>query len=193
VSYTRRVSIRSSFVLVLLGIAPCASAQLGDVDWKYFGGIEHKGATIISFYDEKGVVHGPNGRIEVWTKALAESDAGRILSATEPDKATAACAIEKIGADYVPPFAHVAELNADQMFDVVAYECVAMQTSIETKVRTMFELNCPARTLRVLSAYFKDSSGSDSGKPSEWLHIAPETSVAWLAKLLCPISKPAGR
>jgi hypothetical protein len=55
--------------------------------------------------------------------------------------------------------------------------------------RQLFEINCSARMVRVLSATLYDTNGvikEDYELPSEWVHIAPNSVTNYLAGILCP-------
>jgi len=55
--------------------------------------------------------------------------------------------------------------------------------------KQLFEINCSARMVRVLSATLYDTNGmikEDYEIPSEWVHIAPNSVTNYLAEILCP-------
>jgi hypothetical protein len=55
--------------------------------------------------------------------------------------------------------------------------------------KQLFEINCSARMVRVLSATLYDMGGKVKENyelPSEWAHIAQNSVTNYLAKILCP-------
>ncbi len=55
--------------------------------------------------------------------------------------------------------------------------------------KQLFEINCSARMVRVLSATLYDSKGiikEDYEIPSDWVPIAPDSVTNYLTKILCP-------
>lgn len=55
--------------------------------------------------------------------------------------------------------------------------------------KQVFEINCPARMVRVLSATLYDMNGiikEDYELPSEWAHIGQNSVTNYLTKILCP-------
>jgi hypothetical protein len=55
--------------------------------------------------------------------------------------------------------------------------------------KQLFEINCSARMVRVLSAILYDTNGmikEDYEIPSEWVHIAQNSVTNYLTEILCP-------
>ncbi len=55
--------------------------------------------------------------------------------------------------------------------------------------KQVFEINCSARMVRVLSATLYDTNGNikeDYEIPSEWVHIPQNSVTNYLTKILCP-------
>jgi hypothetical protein len=62
------------------------------------------------------------------------------------------------------------------------------QKKSTSKWKQLFEINCSARMVRVLSATLYDPNGNVKENyelPSEWAHIAQNSVTNYLAKILC--------
>ena len=97
---------------------------------------------------------------------------------------------QKVARGYVPPFAlvGVAGFDTHDGIETVAVgEDIADLDYVKPQARIFYELNCPERMIHELSAHteVKGRVGS-SDKATDWRYVAPETSGAWLLKILCP-------
>jgi hypothetical protein len=169
-------------------VGTTASAFAQDVDWKMYGSAS-VGAPSICFFDNKSVSHTTDSHIRVWTKCLPRQDLGGDFTKTERGKTIIENAARKMIQGYVPPIiAIVRVMDFDQSADVIATEEVANLGDIEPMSRMLFELNCPERMDRRLSTYLNVKGRTVfEDKPSAWQYIAPETNVAYLHKILCPL------
>ena len=69
---------------------------------------------------------------------------------------------------------------------VIMYESVANLAFIDPKERDLYEIDCGNRLYRELSVYFTDGKRSfRRDVPSEWHHVAPQTTEANLLKIVC--------
>ena len=76
----------------------------------------------------------------------------------------------------------------DGIGTVVLAEDIADLDYVKPQARILYELNCPERMIHELSAHTEvKGTVSSSDKPAEWQYVAPETSGAWLLKILCPM------
>lgn len=173
--------------VLLLSGACHASAQSIDVDWKFFGGTDIDGKSEYQFYDSKSIVRRPDGHVEVWTKGLPESQLNRITNAKSVDKAFVDRVAMKVLKGYEPPISTAVDLKHDQAIEIMMDEDIADTARIEPMMRMLSELDCTGHSIRWLSL-----SGTRHGKsffsntPGEWMRVAPETSAAWLLKIICP-------
>jgi hypothetical protein len=160
-------------------------AQSPDVDWHFFGGTKIHGKAVDQFYDGKSLVKRPGGHIEVWTKGLPQSQ----IDARRLDKASTDRIAGKMITGYMPPIALVVDLNQDQQSQILIEEDIANGAQIQPTMRMLGELDCAGHLVRWLSIYaVDDGKETFSNTPSEWMHVAPETSGAMLLKILCPRS-----
>jgi hypothetical protein len=177
-----------------LACIPCAVAvplagyaQAADVDWKFYGGASIDGDSLC-FYDAKGAIRGPEGRIRVWTKCLPQKDMDDIDIKKDFAGKIAERAAQKVVDHYVPPVAAVEDIDFDQMLAIVGYEETANTGNVQYQARILYELSCSERRLRELSIDIKAKGGrGSSDKPGDWRHVPPEGNGATLLKILCPL------
>lgn len=128
----------------------------------------------------------PNAHVRVWAKCLREKD----LDSVDIQKAFGGKILEntaqKVGSKYVPPFATVETVDADQRLTVTQYEVTADIGSLDPQASIFYELDCRGRMIRELSTSFQTGGKrGSSDKPGDWRYIPPEGNGARLLKILC--------
>jgi hypothetical protein len=155
-----------------------------NVDWKFYGTATLGGQDSAAFYESVGVVRRPNGYIEVWTKGLLASD---ILKFQKTDKEFLDRVKNKSNSDYEMPYAGVVKIDKDAKLALMVLEDAANSSHAEPIVRVLYEFDCAGRMERSLSEHFSVGGKVErSETASTWHHIAPETGVDTLMKILCP-------
>ena len=166
--------------VLALAWASVALAQTGDTDWRSYS-MSQDGKDA-QFFDAAGVVRRPNGHVEVWTKQLSQADMVRAANAKSTRPKILALAQQILARRPQPETAD--DPNAQN--GVAVMEAVADVGDIQPLSRALFELDCVNRRGRALSVY-----GVFEGKPldpstaSHWPPIPPETTMAYLLKVLC--------
>src|SRR5262249_5215529 len=89
------------------------SACAADVDWKVYGFASLSGAEIC-FYELRSIIRAPDRHLRVWTKCLAQKDLDAIDITREFSGRILEDTAQKVARSYVPPFATVENITADQ-------------------------------------------------------------------------------
>jgi hypothetical protein len=174
---------RATFFVAFTLCSSVGFAQT-DVDWKYYGSASVDGLSMC-FFDASGVIREPGNQIRVWTKCLPQEAINDLIKNVDDGAKIVRDADQKVARGYVPPFVAAGVMNFDEAF-VVAEE-VADVDHVKPQTRILYELNCPERMIHELSVHteVKGRVGS-SNKATDWYYVAPETTGAWLLKILCP-------
>jgi hypothetical protein len=165
-------------------------AQTGDTDWQMYGAADFgkMGGKQRQFFDAAGVIRRNNGHVEVWTKSLSEKDMDRVQrdGSDLQTKIVARAAYQKLHG-YRPPLSVALKRDDDgTVVQIIMDEATANMSAVEPTVRILYDVDCPNRLFRALSMQLTvNGNPQDKETPSEWKHVAPETSVANLLKLLC--------
>lgn len=149
-----------------LAWAAGALAQTGDTDWRSYG-VSQNGKDE-AFFDAAGVVRRPNGHVEVWTKELSLADITRAASAESTRPKILELAQQILASRQQPGTS-----STEARTGVAIMEAAANVGGIEPVSRTLFELDCANRRMRILSVH-----AMFEGKPlnpltvSDWAYPA---------------------
>jgi len=178
--------------LSLIGIALIALsyvdfAYADGADWKLYGWAGTKEDVKELFFLSSEVRRNSKGNVEVWTKAIRDSDFERFYSKPADSDFTYRLAVKK-ASGYVPPIEAVLgrKVSEDERLDIMMAEDIANEGLVATESKTLYEIQCSANSIRILSTVkYKDSAVESRSEPSKWMPIPPETNGQTLAKLLC--------
>src|SRR5262249_40037106 len=94
---------------------------------------------------------------------------------------------KKAAHHYLPPVvAAIPYSDYEQIRTITVWEEIANVAHIEPQVRKVYELSCPQRMFRELSAAIQTDDDSGSyGEPGGWRFIPSEGGFATLLKILC--------
>jgi len=162
--------------------------EAGGAEWKYFGGSTATGEVVLFYYDAESAQMTTAPCIQVWTKAVKQSEIDGILN-REEDQIIAAT-VEAYAGGYQPPYLSTVEVfNRDKHLEVIAWERAANRPGIPSQAKLLYEVDCTENKIRVLSvvSYAKDGTGtrSGSGAKAPWKGIVPESDAERLGKMLC--------
>jgi hypothetical protein len=179
----------SKFSGMLVALAAATSvAQAADVDWKMYGFATVREEGEVCFYDAKGVARAADGNVRVWTKCLSRKEIDNIDIEHDFGGQILKNTAQKMLHSYLPPFAHVKELNFDQIMVFAQYEETANISHIQPATRIFYELNCSQKMLRELSIELSvNGQYGFRNTPAEWKYISPQTNGTSLQKILCPM------
>jgi hypothetical protein len=179
--------ILACLLFALVGAPAVALAQALSVDWKVYGAASVDGREAC-FYDAKGVVHGTDGHIRVWTKCLSIKDMENRNNEKDFGDKILGSTANKLEQHYVPPYATVETIDENKLMVIIAWEETANTGDISPHSQLFEELNCSEKMLRTLSIHLHVNGTSGSrDKPGDWQYVVPETNAARLIKILCPM------
>ena len=148
-------SLRRLWTLLALAGMSGAYAQTSDTDWRDYGAADFgkNGGSLVMFFDAAGVIHRSNGRVEVWTKGLPRKAIDRLLSPSSTmHKKIFDVAEHRVTVGDRPPISTIIDLDKNELTLVLVSEAAANVGSIEATERILYELDCPNRMSRELSA-----------------------------------------
>lgn len=180
------------FALVVASQLCSRTSNADSPDWKYYGtSTSEKDNPIEVYYDAKGLKRRRDGHVEVWMKGLAVAQVNRSLDRGKDNEAMIKIAATMLLDGYVPPYSRLKQLNQDQYLTVVTGEVAANQAAIQPEIRALYEIDCSAEMMRLLSIeLFVDGSPRPTGEIShDWSHVPPETTGHNLLELVCPSRK----
>ncbi|MBI1213778.1 MAG: hypothetical protein GC190_20145 [Alphaproteobacteria bacterium] len=173
-------------IFLILGLT--GSAFGGSSDWKFYGGATVAGGEPeYLFYDAAGLQH-VGTHVKVWVKGLPSKELEKARDAA--DQGLIDRAAKKLAHYYVPPIARLRNIDQDQAIDIILFEEIADDATIEPRSRILYEIDCPGKMIRDLSVWLVGQHGRPGTRdtPGEWKHIPPETNGAALSTLLCPLT-----
>lgn len=168
--------------LVVFLAASAAAAQSPSHSWHFFG-VTQDGTSL--FYSSTDLHRLPDDHVEVWTKGLpskaVQREGDRLIKDKEVLNRVTASAL--VGAQAITS---VENLNQDQIDEIGVEEEVANQAQLKPVMRILWEIDCPGKMMRTLSAYIvKGGRTGSSDKAGEWGHVPPESTGETLYALLC--------
>jgi hypothetical protein len=187
----RRIWTALGLSALTLGLTTisCAYAQGADADWKMYGTFDlaNVGGMQDVFFDAANVVRKDGGQVEVWTKTLSVKALKSFDSAPASlHQKVAETAVQKLRAGYRPPISKMTELDDGATTAIIALEVIADLAVIEPTTRILYEFDCPNRLVRELSTHVLfDGKLQTQDTPAAWKHVAPETLIAELLKIVC--------
>ncbi len=173
--------IRTCFTAALLA-ASVAAAQSPTHAWHFYG-VTQDGTSL--FYSSTDLSRTPDGHVQVWTKGLLSKAVQREGDHLVKDKE----ALKRIVASVVigaQPITSVQKLTQDEVTEVALEEEVANRGQLAPVMRILLEVDCAGKMVRSLSTYInKGGRSGSSEKPTEWDHVAPESTGETLYSLVC--------
>ena len=133
------------FFAVIAGIST-ALARASDVDWKFYGGASFD-QKALCFYDARGVVNAQDGHVRVWTKCLLQKDIDSINVEKDFDGKILENTAQKLVKHYIPPYANVEPIDANEIVFITGWEETANISDIQPHVSIFHELNCSDRMI----------------------------------------------
>jgi hypothetical protein len=78
-------------------------------------------------------------------------------------------------------------MSPDEILSVVIEEDVANNSpEVQPLSQALFEVDCSGRMMRILSSIrYKNGQTRSSNRPSEWMHIPPDSNGSNLSAMLC--------
>jgi hypothetical protein len=172
--------------MALAGIAWAGLAFAVDpaADWKLYAFTATKKQAAL-FYLDSELVRTPLGHVQVWMKGLDYMKLDKASNALHEKDEVFKNTVRRVGNKYVPPFAGVTKLSADQMMSIVMFEQLADEASISPTMRVLFEFDCPQKLFRTLSV-IGPQPARNGNAVGDWEHVPPESTIDTLSKLTCP-------
>ena len=159
-------------------------AALGaPADWKLYAFTATKKQAVL-FYLRSEIVRTPPGHVQVWIKALDYGKINRAYNHLDQKGGVFQNSAKKVATGYEPPFGTVTKLDQNQLVDIVVFEELANEASINPTLRVLYEIDCPQKLLRQVSLMGGQPTQTDS-RVHEWEHVPPESTVDTLSKLIC--------
>jgi hypothetical protein len=177
----RRLPTRSSALLGLILCSGLGSAQ-DDSNWKLCGFSPASKDAVGIFYLQNEIKRMPSGNIQVWTKALSSSKLQKASAATRPNDLIFNRVVDKVAANYKPPFEKIKPLNQNELLDVVGFEVIADAGTIAPTARILWELDCGQAMYRMVSIITDKKSNST---PTAWQPVPPESTIRSIQTLIC--------
>lgn len=174
------------YCIVALLVATVAVAADGH-DWKYFGSSGSTDAGDEWFCLPAEVKHLPGNKVQVWTEMIDSKKLRQYVIAQPHDGPVATSLRTKVSSGYVPPYAVVANLSAENAKSMILMEIVANTGALTPDGNGLYTLNCAEKTYRAEQMTFFDDDGNPakSMPQTPWEAIAPGTVTDGLYSLVC--------
>jgi hypothetical protein len=166
-------------LMICVGLLLCGAAP---VDWKFIGDNQGGGIELVNFYDATSVRRLPKHHIEVWTKAIDL----KVLENLNLDQDGIDAAASNFVRGYRPPYALLHEVDRDQLVDLLAFEQMAKDPTIQPRVQSLWEMDCDRRVGRTISLIMNTHGKmTATDTPTSWIHFPPESIGRDLMILVC--------
>jgi hypothetical protein len=173
---------RAGLAIFLLSASLAASAQ-NQNQWSVFGTKQEN----TLFFAAGDVQRNADGHLQVWTKELSEKQIDAAVEKAGKDKDAGARITWTAVAGSRPPISQVRKMSPDEILSVVIEEDVANNSpEVQPLSQALFEVDCSGRMMRILSSIaYKNGQTRSSNRPSEWMHVPPDSNGSNLLAMLC--------
>jgi len=181
----------SAGIVLLTAVILLSGFQTDELraNWKYAGGAltEKEGGRWVAFFDADNIQYVSNGDVQVWVKAIDESEIDRLVA---NKKEITKKAIEKMAKSYYPPY-FLSDPNpypsADAYIEMIEWEEAANHAEIKPRARLLYEINCRQRTIQTITTitYKSDGTTTFASDFDKWSDIVPESIGDTLRRIVC--------
>jgi hypothetical protein len=174
---------RAGLAIFLLSASLATDAQ-NQNQWSVYGFSQEN----TFFFAAGDVQRNTDGHLEVWTKALSakQIDAAVEKAGKEKDNDRSA-RIAWAATDGSPPISRVRKMSPDEILNVAIEEDVANNSpEVQPLSQVLYEVDCSRRMMKMLSGIaYKNGQTRSSNRPSEWMHVPPDSNGSNLLGMLC--------